>query len=90
MSRTAWNGPMRDGATGAPPCGARTRAGPACRNPPVTGRRRCRMHGGAKGSGAPRGNRNAVKHGYYSTAAREERQAMREFMRLAGEALEGW
>jgi len=46
----------------APRCGARTRAGHACRSPAIHGRARCRMHGG-KGSGAPRGNRNAWKHG---------------------------
>ncbi|WP_082594519.1 HGGxSTG domain-containing protein [Sphingomonas sp. Root710] len=42
----------------APRCGARTRSGTPCRSPAVKGNRRCRMHGG-KGSGAPRGNRNA-------------------------------
>ena len=47
----------------APRCGARTRAGTPCRSPAVGGRARCRMHGGAKGSGAQRGNRNAWKHG---------------------------
>ncbi|WP_445785135.1 HGGxSTG domain-containing protein [Sphingorhabdus sp.] len=54
-------------------CGARTRAGGACRSPAVSGRRRCRMHGGAKGSGAPSGNSNALKSGLYTA----ERQAMR-------------
>ncbi|MGB0632415.1 MAG: HGGxSTG domain-containing protein [Alphaproteobacteria bacterium] len=43
----------------APRCGARTRAGTSCASPAVRGRCRCRMHGGARGSGAPRGNRNA-------------------------------
>ena len=28
-------------------CGAKTRDGDLCRNPPMTGRRRCRMHGGS-------------------------------------------
>ncbi|WP_430625007.1 HGGxSTG domain-containing protein [Rhizorhabdus histidinilytica] len=49
----------------APRCGARTRSGLPCRSPAVNGNRRCRMHGG-KGSGAPRGNRNAWKHGLRS------------------------
>ncbi|MHA3791987.1 HGGxSTG domain-containing protein [Rhizorhabdus wittichii] len=49
----------------APRCGARTRSGLPCRSPAVHGSRRCRMHGG-KGSGAPRGNRNAWKHGMRS------------------------
>ncbi|WP_414894364.1 HGGxSTG domain-containing protein [Sphingomonas sp. Root1294] len=53
----------------APRCGARTRSGQPCRSPAVNGRRRCRMHGG-KGSGAPRGNANAVKHGWYSGRVR--------------------
>jgi hypothetical protein len=29
-------------------CGARTRSGRPCQSPAVTGRRRCRMHGGAR------------------------------------------
>ena len=42
-------------AHAAPRCGARTRAGTPCKAPAVRGRKRCRMHGGARGSGAPRG-----------------------------------
>ena len=38
----------------SPRCGARTRSGAPCRAPAVAGKKRCRMHGGAKGSGAPR------------------------------------
>ena len=41
------------------------------------------MHGGAEGSGAPKGNQNAFKHGYYSKAAIEERRALKM---LVGEA----
>jgi hypothetical protein len=40
-------GPMR--------CGAKTRRGTPCQSPAVRGKRRCRMHGGAPGSGAPFG-----------------------------------
>lgn len=43
-------------------CGAKTRKGAPCKSHPVTGRKRCRMHGGAS-TGAPKGNRNAWKHG---------------------------
>jgi glucans biosynthesis protein len=57
----------------AAPCGARTRAGTPCRAPCVRGKHRCRMHGGAPGAGAARGNRNAVKHGWWSAAERHER-----------------
>src|SRR5215207_6426111 len=46
-------------------CGARTRnADRPCRSWRVTGKSRCRMHGGARGSGAPKGSRNgSYKHG---------------------------
>ena len=53
----------------APRCGARTRSGAPCRSPAVNGNRRCRMHGG-RGSGAPRGNRNAWKTGLRSARVR--------------------
>uniref|UniRef100_UPI00344B00C0 hypothetical protein n=1 Tax=Sphingomonas sp. TaxID=28214 RepID=UPI00344B00C0 len=39
-----------------------TRNGTTCQSPAVKGSPRCRMQGG-KGSGAPKGNRNAWKHG---------------------------
>ncbi len=43
----------------SPRCGAKTRSGTPCKSPAVRGKKRCRMHGGAFGSGAPRGNKNA-------------------------------
>jgi glucans biosynthesis protein len=39
------------------------------------------MHGGAKGSGAPPGNQNALKHGTYTKKAFQERAEMRELFR---------
>ncbi|MSO64923.1 MAG: hypothetical protein EXQ85_03825 [Alphaproteobacteria bacterium] len=45
-------------------CGARTRSGHACQSPAMPNGR-CRMHGGPS-PGAPKGNRNAFKHGRYS------------------------
>jgi hypothetical protein len=39
-------------------CGARTRAGHPCRSQPMTGRNRCRMHGGAStGPRTPEGRK---------------------------------
>jgi len=35
------------------------------------------MHGGARRSGAPRGNRNALKHGVFTQAASAESGQMR-------------
>ena len=62
-------------------CGARTRCGRPCRSPAVNGRKRCRMHGGAIGSGARAGNTNALKHGRYSREMLEFRRAVRELLR---------
>jgi hypothetical protein len=42
---------------------------------------RCRMHGGAPGSGAPRGNKNAQKHGLYTREAIAQRRRLGELMR---------
>ncbi|MDF2529555.1 MAG: hypothetical protein K0Q57_435 [Gammaproteobacteria bacterium] len=49
----------------AKPCGAKTRNGTSCLAP-STKKGRCRLHGGAKGSGAPKGNKNALKQGLYT------------------------
>ena len=63
-------------------CGAKTRAGHPCRQAAVRGRIRCRMHGGAKGSGGPRGNRNGnFKHGLYTREAKATRRVMRATVR---------
>ena len=69
-------------------CGAKTRRGTPCQSPAVSGKRRCRMHGGAPGSGAPRGNQNALKHGLYTKEAMKDRRALREIMRDARRTLE--
>ena len=65
----------------APRCGARTRSGKPCRSPAVRGKRRCRMHGGAPGSGAPVGNRNALRHGRYTAKTIAARRAIRALLR---------
>jgi hypothetical protein len=70
-------GPMLDSRR----CGAKSRSGKPCRSPAVTGKKRCRMHGGAAGSGAPRGNKNALKHGRNTREAMEERQRLRALLR---------
>jgi uncharacterized protein YjcR len=46
------------------------------------------MHGGAVGSGAPKGNRNALKHGRYTAELAEFRRRMRELEAEASEVLE--
>ena len=57
----------------SPRCGAKTRNSGACRSPAVHGKKRCRMHGGAPGSGAPKANQNARKHGLFTGDAIAER-----------------
>jgi hypothetical protein len=62
-------------------CGARTRSGRACQSPAVAGRARCRMHGGAKDSGGPRGRRNGnYKHGRYTAEAKQMRLQLRQWI----------
>lgn len=58
-------------------CGARTRSGAPCKRAPVEGKSRCRLHGGAS-TGAPKGNTNAVKHGFYSDALQPEERDLYE------------
>jgi hypothetical protein len=64
----------------SPRCGAKTRSATPCKSPAVQGKNRCRMHGGAEGSGAPKGNQNALKHGRYTKEAIEVRKALRELL----------
>jgi hypothetical protein len=69
----------------APRCGAKTRAGHSCKQAAVSGRARCRMHGGATGSGGPRGNRNGnFKHGLCTRETLEMRRTTREKVREIG------
>jgi hypothetical protein len=41
------------------------------------------MHGGAKGSGAPRGNTNALRHGTFTREAIQRRGILRKQIREA-------
>jgi hypothetical protein len=65
-----------------PRCGARTRKGSPCMSPAIVGARRCRMHGG-RSPGPPRGNRNAVTHGFYTKEARAQREHEQQLVRHA-------
>jgi glucans biosynthesis protein len=64
----------------SPRCGARTRGGDRCHAPAVRGKLRCRMHGGAARSGAPRRNQNARKHGAFTQERIAERRAIRALL----------
>src|SRR6267142_802987 len=67
-------------------CGARTRSGKPCQSPAMANSR-CRMHGGPS-PGAPRGNRNAFKHGRYTAQAIGNRRKL-SAMLIAMKALAG-
>ena len=73
--------PMHWSCMDAPRCGAKTRKGTPCKSPAMKNGR-CRMHGGAS-TGAPKGNRNAFKHGHYSAEAVAERRAVRDLIRAS-------
>lgn len=61
---------MKDGEKHNKICGARTRAGGACRKFPISGKRRCRLHGGLSTGpktleGKKRIAQAQLKHGRY-------------------------
>jgi uncharacterized protein YjcR len=60
-------------------CGARTRSGSRCQSSAMPNGR-CRLHGGLS-PGAPKGNRNALKHGRYSAKAIASRREVAALVR---------
>ena len=72
----------------SPRCGATTRNGTSCLAPAAKGKSRCRMHGGAKGSGAPKGNKNALKNGFYTKESLDDLRRLRTLMRESKDFLD--
>jgi uncharacterized protein YjcR len=66
-------------------CGAKTRKGSSCQAPAMPNGR-CRMHGGMS-PGAPKGNRNAWRHGHYSADGVAMRRAIRSLLSSARETV---
>ena len=66
-------------------CRARTRRGSPCQSPAMKNGR-CRMHGGTS-PGAPKGNKNALKHGRYTAEAIARRREIAELIRTARELI---
>jgi hypothetical protein len=63
-------------------CGARTKSGKPCRSP-ATKKGRCRLHGGASGSGGPPGKRNGqYRHGERTKAAIAEQQKFSALLKM--------
>jgi hypothetical protein len=59
-----------------------------CQSPAVTGRTRCRFHGGAEGSGAQLGNQNAFRHGRYTAEAIVQRREVAALLRACRDQLD--
>jgi hypothetical protein len=65
-----------------PSCGAKRRDGLPCQKPRAKDRSRCRLHGGAPRSGAPKGEANGrYSHGLLTAEAIEERNALSEILK---------
>jgi hypothetical protein len=73
----------------SPRCGAKTRNLGPCRAPAVRGNRRCRMHGGARESGAPLENQNARRRGLFTGEAIAERKQIEAVLGEARKLLRG-
>jgi hypothetical protein len=81
------NNPMLLHMLLAPRCHARSkRSGLQCRSPAVRCHSVCRMHG-ARG-GAPKGNKNALKHGARSAEALALTEHVQALARMARELRE--
>jgi hypothetical protein len=46
----------------------------------MRGKTRCRMHGGGRGCGAPKGNFNARKHGMFAQDGIAERRQVQDLL----------
>jgi len=72
----------------SPRCDTKIRSGGLCRSPAVRGKKRCRMHGGAPESGAPRANQNARKYGLFTKVAIAERKRIQTLLADARKLLQ--
>lgn len=91
MTASAREGENRGRARGAETkCGARNRNGTVCERPAGERNSRCRRHGGAKGIGGYKGNKNALKHGIYTPAEAAERKRINEFIRSGWRFVREW
>ncbi len=91
MKTTSRTGKMSYAFESAPRCGAQTKGnhGRPCRCPAIRGKARCRVHGGAKGSGAPRYNLNAFKHGETTAEAKAFKKEIRQAIQRSKALIEG-
>lgn len=88
MKTTPYTDPKHYAFNDAPRCGAKTRRGTLCQSPAVHGKRRCRLHGCGKGSGAPKGNKNAVTHGQAMSEVKAFKKEVRQLLSESRELLQ--
>ncbi len=69
----------------SPRCGAKTRSGNACQAPAVREKKRCRMHGGTYGAGAPVGSQNALKHGFSTREIKTLRKSVKKYLKITSD-----
>lgn len=83
MKTTSCNEKKHYAFDNAPRCGAKTKHnnGNPCRSPAIRGKKRCRIHGGSKGSGAKLGNSNSLKHGKTTAAIKKFRKEVKQVLK---------
>ncbi len=59
-----------------------------CKNPAMKGRKVCCVHAGLYKPGAPKGNKNSLKHGMYSAEAIADRKTAQELLNESAELLD--
>ena len=70
----------------SPRCGAKTRKGAPCQAPAMWGKKRCRMHGGAHGSGNLKGPANSnFRHGRCTREHMAEMRKVRAILKMSNE-----
>jgi hypothetical protein len=74
-------------------CGAKTRSGDPCKNFPLKGKRRCKLHGGMStgpktAEGIERIRQASLKHGRYTKEAISRRRVNRELLRQMRELID--
>jgi uncharacterized protein YjcR len=60
--------------------------GQRCGNPAMKGKRVCYIHGG-KSPGAPIGNQNALKYGFYTKKLKAERKYIKQIIKQANKLI---
>ena len=71
-----------------PRCNATAKStGRRCGNPAMKGKKVCYIHGG-KSTGAPKKNKNALKHGGYTAEAIERNYNLRMLLKQSKELIE--